>query len=245
MAPTTAVKANIPKMVFERLFQMMETLTEKMSYRISIFDEYFTIIEHRLDKIEASNRRSVDKFDIINVCSKKESHERQSIDDWKQGENFQDNTMEIQAEAAGQGEFKEEVCKPELLASVVDIKVESVEIFHPMMRLVSCPLIESPFSKAGKGVTDQSAFLQLIDFIRFGREAEDESICLHADSDLQECYYNSNSPESSSSQPGRIDEDIFFKPIRVYKRKRWKRELLISFLIYLLVPRFSNFSEFH
>ncbi|ONI26273.1 hypothetical protein PRUPE_1G014200 [Prunus persica] len=198
----------------------------------------------RLAKLEASKHRYVDKFDVINICSK-ESQEHQSIDDWKQGENFQDNTMEIQVEAAGQGEFKEEVCKPELLASVVDIKVESGEIFHPMMTLVSCPLIESPFSKGGKSLTDQSAFLQLIDFIRFGREAEDESICLHADSDFQECYYNSNLRESSSSQLGRIDEDIFVKPIRVYKRKRWKRELLISFLIYLIVPRFSKFSRFH
>ncbi|CAL8997720.1 unnamed protein product [Prunus brigantina] len=241
MAPTTVGKTNMPAMVYERIVHMLETLTKQ----VADSEERFRLMDHRLAKLEASKHRYVDKFDVINICSKKECQERQSIDEWKQGENFQDNTMEIQVEAAGQGEFKEEVCKPELLASVVDIKVESGEIFHPMMTLVSFPLIESPFSKGEKSVTDQSAFLQLIDFIRFRREAEDESICLHADSNFQECYYNSNSPELSSSQPGRIDEDIFVKPIRVYKRKRWKTELLISFLIYLLVPRFSKFSRFH
>ena len=233
-------KTIIPAKAYEQIVHMLETLTKQ----VADSEERFRLMEHRLTKLEASKHRYVDKFDVINICSK-ESQERQFIDDWKQEENFQDNTMEMQVEAAGQGEFKEEVCKPELLASVVDTKVESGEIFHPMMTLVSCPLIESPFSKGGKSVTDQSAFLQLIDFIRFGREAEYESICLQADSDFQECYYNSNSPESSSSQPGKIDEDIFVKPIRVYKRKRWKRELLISFLIYLLVPRFFKFSRFH
>jgi len=214
-------------MVYERLFQMMETLTEKMSYRISIFDEYFTIIERRLDKIEASNRRSVDKFDIINVCSKKkESQERQFIEDSlssEQGGTFQDNHMENQVEAAGQGELKEEVCKPELPASDVDSEIESSEIVQPMT-LVSCPLVESTFNKGEKGVTDQLTFLQFIDSTGFIGKAEDESIVLHTDSDFSKCYYNSNSPESSFSQPGKIDEDIFVKPIRIYKRQRLKRK---------------------
>ncbi|PQP92879.1 hypothetical protein Pyn_12802 [Prunus yedoensis var. nudiflora] len=134
-------------MVYERIVQLLETLTEKVSYQITVFDEYFRIIKHHLDKIEASSHHFMDKFDVVNVCSKNlESQERQSTDDLisvKQGENFQDNTMENQAEAAGQGEFKEEVCAHELPASNEDYKIESSEIVEPMMTLVSCPLTES------------------------------------------------------------------------------------------------------
>ena len=88
----------------------------------------------------------MDKFDIINVCSKKkESQERQFIEDSmcaKQGGTFQDNHMENQVEAAGQGELKEEACKSELPTSDVDSEIESSEIVQPMMTLVSCPLVE-------------------------------------------------------------------------------------------------------
>ncbi|KAI5320903.1 hypothetical protein L3X38_040611 [Prunus dulcis] len=90
-----------PEMVYERIVQLLETLTEKVSYQITVFDEYFRIIERHLDKIEASSRHFVDKFDVVDVCSKNlESQERQSTDDLisaKQGQNFQDNTMENQA----------------------------------------------------------------------------------------------------------------------------------------------------
>ncbi|CAL8143113.1 unnamed protein product [Prunus armeniaca] len=192
-------------------------------------------MDHRLAKLEASKHTYVDKFNVINVCSmKKESQERQFIDgsiSAKQGENFQDNTMESQVEAAGQGELKEEVCALELPASDVDSEIESSEIVQPMMALVRCPLVESTFNKGAKGVTDQLEFLQFIDSTGFRGKAEYESICLHIDSNFPKCYCNSNSPESSSSQPGRIDEDIFVKPIRVYKRKRWKRKSFRFFIL--------------
>ncbi|PQQ00907.1 hypothetical protein Pyn_39859 [Prunus yedoensis var. nudiflora] len=165
--------------------------------------------------------------------------------------------MESQVEAACQGELKEEVCALELPASDVDSEIESSEIVQPMMTLVSCPLVESTFNKGAKGVTDQLEFLKFIDSTGFRGKAEDESICLHIDSNFPKCYYNSNSPESSSSHPGRIDEDMFVKPIRVYKRKRWKRKsfnLVFKsgyFLVYnlfltcsLSFPDFSMISKF-
>ncbi|CAB4275552.1 unnamed protein product [Prunus armeniaca] len=174
--PTKSSKTDQPKMVYERIVQLLETLTEKVSYQITIFDEYFRIIERHLDKIEASSRHFVDKFDVVDVCSKNlESQERQSTDDLisaKQGESFQEKPWRIK-----QGEFKEEVCAPELPASDEDSKIESSEIVEPMMTLVSCPLTESRFSKGEKGVTDQLEFLQPIDSSGFRRQKMSLYVC--------------------------------------------------------------------
>ena len=43
------------------------------------------------------------------------------------------------------------------------------------------------------------------------------------DPDILEKYYSFISPAVSSSPPGRIDEDIIVKPLRVYERKKGKK----------------------
>ncbi|XP_004301556.1 PREDICTED: uncharacterized protein LOC101305082 [Fragaria vesca subsp. vesca] len=46
----------------------------------------------------------------------------------------------------------------------------------------------------------------------------------HTNPDILERYYSFISPEASSSQPGRIDEDIIVKPFKVYERNKWKEK---------------------
>ncbi|KAL6191585.1 hypothetical protein ACLB2K_037975 [Fragaria x ananassa] len=46
----------------------------------------------------------------------------------------------------------------------------------------------------------------------------------HINPDILERYYSFISPEASSSQPGRIDEDIIVKSFKVYERNIWKEK---------------------
>jgi len=78
MALTTIGKTNMLAMVYERVVHMLETLTKQ----VADSEERFRLMDHRLAKLEASKHLHVDKFDVINICSKKkESQERQFIDD--------------------------------------------------------------------------------------------------------------------------------------------------------------------